>query len=407
MIYPPCLKKGDLIGICAPSAGVGHKLESFDRSLSVLHAEGYRTRETESVRLDSDRGGSAMKRGEELMDLFRDPDVKMVMAASGGDFLDEMLPFTDFAFMRKNPRWLMGASDPTGLLFPYTTLCDVATLYGNNAGSYDILAPEGGILCGNHAENSDMSAPGEGGASGHSKSAAGEAEDGRRQAKGMPGQPGDYLRDSLAFLKGKPVIQRTSGMHLGCPPFMAQELKYDTPTAWQATSRSIHVSGRCIGGCIDVLKDLIGTPYDGAKDFVARYGARDGIIWYFDNFALSAEVLYRTCLQMKYAGWFEHTRAVLFGRTLFEKSESGMTYGDAVRMAFGGEWKTGKVAEEYPGTGCGQKQEEAGTGCGQRTIPVIWEADIGHTIPHMTMINGAMLSLDYEDGKGTLRFSLI
>ena len=55
MKYPEFLKKGDLIGVCAPSAGVGRKLESFDRSLRTLRAEGYRIRETASVRLDSDR----------------------------------------------------------------------------------------------------------------------------------------------------------------------------------------------------------------------------------------------------------------------------------------------------------------------------------------------------------------
>lgn len=355
MIYPSFLKKGDLIGISAPSAGVGRKLESFDRSLGVLRKEGFWIRETESVRLLSDRGGSARQRGAELGELFADPDVSMVMAASGGDFLDEMLPFTDFDLMKNNPRWLMGASDPTGLLFPYTTLCDVATLYGNNAGSYDILAD-----------------PESGGDDSTGESFAGS-------------DVGGFLRDSLAILKGNLVEQRTSDMHLGCAPFLAEELKYDTPTVWPGTEKSVHVSGRCIGGCIDVLKDLIGTPYDGARDFVARYGQRDGIIWYFDNFSLSAEVLYRTFLQMKYAGWFEHARAILLGRTLFEKSESGMTYEDAVRMAFG--------------SGDGSGAEHA-------RIPVIWEADIGHTIPHMTMINGAILRLDYENGRGTLNFSL-
>ena len=129
---------------------------------------------------------------------------------------------------------------------------------------------------------------------------------------------------------------------------------------------------------------MIGTPYDGASLFVDRYGEKDGIIWYFDNFALSAEMLYRTFLQMKYAGWFRFTKAVLLGRTLFEKSESGMTYDEAVERAFGG---------------AGQKEMP-----GPPQIPVIWEADIGHTIPHMTMINGAILRLDYEGGRGTMAY---
>ena len=113
MRYPEFLSKGDLIGICAPSAGVGRKEESFDASLKAIHKEGWRTRETASVRLNDMRGGDAPARGKELNELFQSPDVKMVMAASGGDFLDEMLPYTDWDTLSANPKWLMGYSDPT------------------------------------------------------------------------------------------------------------------------------------------------------------------------------------------------------------------------------------------------------------------------------------------------------
>ncbi|MSS15281.1 S66 family peptidase [Porcincola intestinalis] len=381
MKYPEFLKKGDLIGICAPSAGIGRKLESFDRSLGILRAEGYRIKETASVRLDSDRGGSAQVRGNELNTLFADPEVKMVMAASGGDFLDEMLPYADFEQMKRNPKWLMGASDPTGLLFPYTTICDVATLYGCNAGSYD-LPDSAGMQCTPGSDGcqlqDDQPAPG--------NSRTGQ-DDRQPQAIRTEHQTGladesRYLRDNLRFLKGENPVQETSEKHLGCAPFLAERIQFDTPTVWKSNTGAIHTTGRCIGGCIDVLKDLIGTPYDGASLFVDRYGEKDGIIWYFDNFALSAEMLYRTFLQMKYAGWFRFTKAVLLGRTLFEKSESGMTYDEAVEWAFGG---------------VGQKEMP-----GSPQIPVIWEADIGHTIPHMTMINGAILRLDYEGGRGTM-----
>ena len=381
MKYPEFLRKGDLIGVCAPSAGVGRKLESFDRSLGTLRAEGYRIRETASVRLDSDRGGNAQTRGDELNELFADPEVKMVMAASGGDFLDEMLPYADFEQMKRNPKWLMGASDPTGLLFPYTTICDVATLYGCNAGSYD-LPDSAGMQCTPGSDGcqlqDDQPAPG------NSRTGQDDRQPRAIRTEHQTGLADEsrYLRDNLRFLKGENPVQETSEKHLGCAPFLAERIQFDTPTVWKSNTGAIHTTGRCIGGCIDVLKDLIGTPYDGASLFVDRYGEKDGIIWYFDNFALSAEMLYRTFLQMKYAGWFRFTKAVLLGRTLFEKSESGMTYDEAVEWAFGG---------------VGQKEMP-----GPPQIPVIWEADIGHTIPHMTMINGAILRLDYEGGRGTM-----
>ena len=123
-----------------------------------------------------------------------------------------------------------------------------------------------------------------------------------------------------------------------------------------------------------MLKDLVGTCYDRTSDFISRY-REDGFIWYFDNFALSSAVLYRTLLQLRYAGWLspEHTRAVLVGRTCFETEDAEMTYDDAIRMAF-------------------------------PDIPVIRNLDIGHTDPHFTMVNGAMADLDWINGRAKIRF---
>jgi muramoyltetrapeptide carboxypeptidase LdcA involved in peptidoglycan recycling len=39
-------------------------------------------------------------------------------------------------------------------------------------------------------------------------------------------------------------------------------------------------------------------------------------------------------------------------------------------------------------------------------IPVIYDADIGHTVPSFTLINGAIATLQYRNGKGTIRFTL-
>ena len=326
MIYPSFLQKNGTIGISAPSAGVGRKLEDFDRSLDTLRKKGYRIVETASVRLNDMRGGSAEERAKELVSLFKNDDVDFVMAAAGGDFLFEILPHTDFAAMKKHPKWLMGASDPTGILFPYTTKYDVATIYGCNAGSYDISP--------------------------------------------LP----KFLKDNLKIISGDIPVQTSYKKYMKTPGFLAEKIEYDTPVKWLGTVDSLHTQGRCIGGCIDVLKDLIGTRFDGAKDFVRRY-KDDGIIWYFDNFSMGAEIFYRTLLQMRYAGWFSHTKAVLVGRVLFESSDTGMTYGEAVSLAL-------------------------------PDIPVLYQADIGHTIPSMTMINGAILNIDYENHKSALTFSL-
>ena len=337
MIYPRFLTDHSTIGISAPSAGVGHKIDSFDQSLKVLKQQGWKTWETEHVRVDDLRGGTALERAQELTALFLHPAVDAVFAAAGGDFLSEILPHLDWEMLREHPKFLCGASDPTGILYPLTTICDIATVYGVNAGSFDTTVP----------------------------SASGEAV--------LP----DYLENALRILKGEDVLQESSDLHLGTASFLAPDgpLVFDEPTVCESDTDELHVTGRCIGGCIDVLKDLIGTPYDQTKEFIRRYES-DGFIWYFDNFALSSAVLYRTLLQLRYAGWLspENTRAVLVGRTCFETVDAEMSYDDAVRMAF-------------------------------PDIPVIRNLDIGHTDPHFTMVNGAMAHLDWKDRKAAIRFS--
>lgn len=326
MIYPEFLCEGNTVGICAPSAGVGDKITSFEHSEERFRERGWKVRETAHVRLSSQRGGTAEERGSEVTELFEDEKTDAVLSAAGGDFLYEVLPYIDWDAIRNHPKWMAGASDPTSILYTITTKLDIATIYGFNAGSFDAeeLSP--------------------------------------------------YEVAALDFLEGKLPVQHSSEMHAEIADFLPEYNGCDTPTIWYANRNSIQTSGRCIGGCIDVLKDLIGTRYDGTREFIRRY-ADDGIIWYFDDFSLSAEAFYRTLLQMRYAGWFEHTRAILIGRVLFKSSETGMSYEEAIDRAL----------------------------C---DIPTIREADIGHTVPGFTMINGAVMNLDYAEGKGTISFQL-
>ena len=324
MIYPSFLKQGDTIGISAPSAGVGRKLDSFDLSLEMLKKKGFNIKETEHVRVNDPRGGSAKERGDELNQLFKDNDVDFVMCAAGGDFLNEMIPYISFNTLKKHPKWIMGASDPTSILYPYTTLCDVATIYGCNAGSYDL--------------------------------------------RPLP----KFLKNNLEIIQGNLIEQTSFSKYQSDKPWEVEGYVPNTKVTYKATVDDLEVEGRCIGGCIDGLKDIIGTKFDGTKKFIQKY-KDDGFIWYFDNFALSAENLYRTLIQMKYAGWFEYTKAIIVGRTLIESSETGMSYEEALQ----------NITED---------------------IPLIYQADIGHTSPSMTMINGAILHLSYHDHKATLKF---
>ena len=328
MIYPEFLKENDLIGVTAPSAGLDEShLVGYLKSLEHFHARGWQVTETANVRLPEMPSSSGAQRARELKGLSQDSRVKMIWCAAGGDFLVEMLPDTDFASLRANPKWLQGYSDPTGLLFPLTTKYDVATIYGPNAGGFDMekLHPA--------------------------------------------------LENSLDILSGNIPTQRSFERW---QPFDAPSrsdggynLLY--PVHWQTPCGPVDQTGRLLGGCLDVIDILRGTDFIDVPGFAERY-EQDGIIWYFDVFAMTAEQVFYSLWSMKQAGWFRTAKAVLLGRVMFPGGMM-LSYEQAVRRALG-------------------------------DIPLALEADIGHVKPCFTLINGALGHITVEKGRATLEMEL-
>lgn len=328
MNIPSFLKPGSTVGITAPSAPVDPQESAFQKSLAVLRSCGWQLCLSEDVYGQGLRSASAADRAEQLNAQLRNPQCDAVFCASGGDFLFEILPLVDWAALQKNPKILLGASDPTSLLFACTTRYDLLTFYGFNAGSF-------------HAGRANRS-----------------------------------VRHALDLLQGRSVVQKSYSRIDARPPFSEDPWR-SRPSRWHASQERFHISGLCIGGCVDVLKDMIGTPYEDMKGFLRRH-ADAGTIWYLDSFSLSAEGLYRTLLQMRYAGWFDRCRGVILGRPAFASSETGMRYDEALRLAF----------------------------ADQPEVKLLWNADVGHTLPHFLMINGACLDLDWQQGQSSLEFRL-
>lgn len=136
-----------------------------------------------------------------------------------------------------------------------------------------------------------------------------------------------------------------------------------------SNDKNISFQGRIIGGCIDALSILLGTKYDNTNDFCKRYD--EGIIWYIDNCELNSAEFYRRLWQMREAGWFENVNAFLIGRSFaFSKSVGDFTYLDAINKAL------------Y-----------------DLNVPIIFNVDIGHVPPQLTIINGSYAKVEYDDGK--------
>ena len=133
MNYPENLKKGDTIGICAPSGGVSQedaikKLELAEKQLQEM---GYKIIETESVRKEErGRSASGKQRAKEFMELLENDDVKLIIFAEGGDFLVEMIPYLDFEKIKTlKPKWMQGYSDITGINYLWNTMLERPSIY--------------------------------------------------------------------------------------------------------------------------------------------------------------------------------------------------------------------------------------------------------------------------------------
>lgn len=393
MIYPNFIKKDEIIGICAPSAGVGGKKESFDSSIKTIKSYGFKIKETESVRNDSEPSADAKIRGKEFNDLIKDKSVKMIMSASGGDYNIEMLPFIDEEAVKANPKWVMGASDPTNILYYLTTKLDIATLYGHNAGSFDILPLHESQLNTFKIIKGDLV-----------KQNSCDKYDGNPS---YDKEVIDYNTDVYWTALAKSNSKSNTNLNINDINVISSEItigkqsdkinddiykslikisEYKTPAnirhlipanGYDETN-TLEVSGRLIGGCSDCILNLIGTRYDGTRDFINKYH-EDGIIWYFDPFMTSAPDLYRLMLQMKYCGYFKYTKAIIFGRIMFKEGYSDSEFIEKITKCFA----------EY----------DSGDGY---VIPLIWNADIGHVKPSFTLVNGAMANLRCQGGNASI-----
>lgn len=270
MIYPKFLKKNDTIGICAPSAGMGSKLESLDESIKAIKKYGYKVKETKSVRNNGNRSTGSKNRAKEIDELVLDKSINAISCVTGGDYMLEVLPYINFDHIKDNPKWLLGMSDPTNLLYTVTTKLDIATMYGHNGGGYTLDL--------NRSKKQNL----------------------------------DYLNGSIKIQKSYTKYQDFIDT---CNDVKA----FDKKVKW-ISKNDVNETGRLIGGCLEVIEKIVGTEYDYTKQFLEKY-KDDGIIWYFDVFNMSSYAFYLTMLQFKYAGFFKHCKAVLIGRVAFPTVE--------------------------------------------------------------------------------------
>lgn len=334
MIYPKFIKENSCIGVPAPSAGADCQ-ERINKSLNAkktLEGLSYKLLLSKNLlKCENGRSAPAKERAKEINDMFSNKEVDMILCAAGGEFLVEILPYIDFDIIKENPKIIAGFSDPTGLLYPITTKCDIATIYGQNFTSFGTETL--------HQSQIDF----------------------------LDIIKGNLKEEHSYDLYENEYIEKKTGL---------ENYNLTEKVYWNTLdNKPVTIKGRIIGGCFDLISSIAGTKYDGINSFNEKY-KNDGIIWYFDNCELSKEETIRVLWKMNELNYFKYAKGIIFGRFGVDTTY----YNYSVKSCL-----EDSILEEL-------------------NIPIIYDADISHKAPCLTIINGAIADINVKNGKAKIVF---
>jgi Uncharacterized proteins, homologs of microcin C7 resistance protein MccF len=134
-LLPPKLRRGDAIGLFCP-AGPVRDAERLQAGIRLIEDLGFTVKLRGPVTpgdgylADSDEGRAA-----HLHNLWRDEEIKAIMAIRGGYGCLRMIELLDWDLFRRHPKFLVGFSDVTVLLNNVTAHADLVAVHGPMAGT--------------------------------------------------------------------------------------------------------------------------------------------------------------------------------------------------------------------------------------------------------------------------------
>src|SRR5207248_173146 len=110
LLRPPAIVKGDTIGVVSPS--YAPKPGWLQRGVRALERAGFNVKlDPEIDHLPRFTRAEDERRAENLMGMWLDPQVKAIIASTGGYGAVRLLPHLEPAVFRNNPKILVGYSD--------------------------------------------------------------------------------------------------------------------------------------------------------------------------------------------------------------------------------------------------------------------------------------------------------
>ena len=313
------LENGATIGVFSPSYPLtATSADAAARAEAFMEANGLHIKKGQLWgQCDAYRSGTAKARAEEFNALLYDPDVDCLMASVGGFVTNGMLPYIDYAYLAAHPKPIVGMSDVTALLMAAYTKAQAPVYYGPNfVTSFARLSP--------------------------------------------------YRDVALACLRD--VLGSRENYTYQMPETYSDELiEWDQALTQEKqipnkliTVRGGIATGRLIGGNLNVLTGIWGSPY--------MPDIRDGDILFLENTEEWAGYTERYMTWLSLCGVFDRISGLILGKH-----------------------------RAFDDTGTGKKSYEiASDVLGEVDFPILAEADFSHCAPTLTLPIGVTATLDAD-----------
>ena len=117
MILPDKLKKGDTIGVVAPSGPVlDFNVPEIEKAKEMVENVGFKVKYSKNLFSNTfGYSASPIEKAEDINDMFKDKEIKMIWCAKGGNNSNSTFEYLDYETIKKNPKIICGYSDITSI----------------------------------------------------------------------------------------------------------------------------------------------------------------------------------------------------------------------------------------------------------------------------------------------------
>lgn len=131
-LVPPILKKGDTIGVIAPSDPIlKEDLEAINNSIALMEKSGFKIELGKNIFSNKlGYGATAQEKAEDINYMFSNKEIKAIFCTSGGYNSNIAFDYINYENIKKNPKIICGFSDSHSILNAISSETGLITFYG-------------------------------------------------------------------------------------------------------------------------------------------------------------------------------------------------------------------------------------------------------------------------------------